>query len=161
MGRTARTLPIVVLLAALAGCATGKGDVMGDKPGPGYVQDVAERVAAANWSKARDVTIVLSEYKFAPADPIFQADRPYRLILRNSGERTHTFVSEGFFKAIAAQKLVSPTGSVATPVLESIELAPGEEKQLYFVPVKRGTYPLECSVFLHDTFGMEGEITIL
>ena len=156
-----RSLKVIVLLAALAGCATGTGDVIRDTPGPGYVQDVAARVAAADWSKARDVTIVLSEYKFAPADPIFQADRPYRLILRNSGERTHTFVSEGFFKAIAAQKLVSAAGSVATPALEAIEIAPGTEKQLYFVPVKRGTYPLECSVLLHDAFGMEGEITIL
>jgi len=150
-----------LLLATLAGCATGKGDKVSDKPGPGYIQDAAARVAAADWSKARDVTIVLSEYKFAPADPIFQADRPYRLILRNSGERTHTFVSEGFFKAIAAQKLVSPSGTVTTPALETIELAPGEEKQLYFIPVTRGAYSLECSVFLHDTFGMEGEITIL
>ncbi|MHC4984396.1 MAG: hypothetical protein ACYTF6_14665, partial [Planctomycetota bacterium] len=89
----------IALLGALTGCATGTGDVISAKPGPDYVQDAAERVAAADWSKARDVTIVLSEYKFAPADPIFQADRPYRLILRNSGERTHTFVSEGFFKA--------------------------------------------------------------
>jgi uncharacterized cupredoxin-like copper-binding protein len=161
MGGYPRMLQVIVPLAALAGCAIGTGDVISDKPGPGYVQDAAERVAAADWSKARDVTIVLSEYKFAPADPMFQADRPYRLILRNTGERSHTFVSEGFFKAIAAQKLVSATGSVATPAVEAIELAAGEEKQLYFVPVERGTYPLECSVFLHDAFGMEGEITIL
>ncbi len=101
----ARALGVVVILATLAGCAS-KGDEVSDTPGPGYIQDAAARVVAADWSKARDVTIVLSEYKFAPADPIFQADRPYRLILRNKGERTHTFVSEGFFKAIAAQKLV-------------------------------------------------------
>ncbi len=159
-GRT-RALGAMALLAMLAGCSTGNGDVVSDKPAPGYIQDAAARVAAANWSKARDITIVMSEYKFSPADPIFQADRPYRLILRNNGERSHTFVSEGFFKAIAAQKLVSSAGSVATPAIETIEVAPGEEKQLYFIPVTRGTYPVECSVFLHNTFGMEGEITIL
>ncbi len=156
----ARSLGVAVILATLAGCAS-KGDEVSETPGPGYIQDAAARVAAADWSKARDVTIVLSEYKFAPADPIFQSDRPYRLILRNKGERTHAFVSEGFFKAIAAQKLVSPSGTVTTPALETVEIEPGEEKQLYFVPVTRGTYALECSIFLHNTFGMEGEITIL
>ncbi len=159
-GKT-RAVGVILLLAMLAGCGTGKGDVVSDTPGPGYIQDATARVAAADWSKARDVTIVMTEYKFSPADPIFQADRPYRLILRNSGERSHTFVSEGFFKAIAAQKLVSSAGSVSTPAIETIEIAPGEEKQLYFIPVTRGTYDFECSVFLHDTFGMEGEITIL
>ena len=157
----ARRMMLIALLGALAGCVAGTGDVVRDQPGPDYVQDVAGRVAAADWSKTRDVTVVLSEYKFAPADPIFQVRRAYRLILRNAGDKTHTFVSKGFFKAIAVQKLVSATGTIANPALESIEVAPGTEKQLYFVPVKRGTFALECSVLLHDTFGMEGEITIL
>ena len=161
MERRVRAPGVIIILAMLAGCGTGNGDVVSDTPGPGYVQDAAARVAAADWSKARDVTIVLSDYKFSPNDPIFQADRPYRLILRNSSERTHTFVSEGFFKAIAAQRLVSSTGSVTTPAIETIEIAAGEEKQLYFIPVTRGAYPLECTIFLHDTYGMEGEITIL
>ncbi|MDH3596406.1 MAG: hypothetical protein OEU09_19245 [Rhodospirillales bacterium] len=157
----AHRIIVIALLGALAGCATGTGDVVRDQPGPDYVQNAAALVAAADWSKTRDVTVVVSEYKFAPADPIFQVRRAYRLILRNAGKNTHTFVSEGFFKAIAVQKLVSATGTIANPTLESIELPPGAEKQLYFVPVKRGTFALECSVFLHDTYGMEGRITIL
>ena len=82
------------------------------------------------------------------------------MTLRNVGDRTHTFVSEGFFKAIAAQKLVSADGEVGNPYLETIEVRSGEEKQLYFVSFTKGSYPLECSILLHDIFGMEGQIII-
>ncbi len=146
------------LLGALAGCTTG--DVVLEAPGAGYVEDAAALVAGLDWSRAQAVTVELEKFEFKPANLDFQAGRPYRLVLRNTGERTHSFVSEEFFKAIAAQKLVSASGEVANPYLKVIAVSEGETKELYFVPVRQGTYDLECSVFLHDIFGMEGQITI-
>ena len=76
------------------------------------------------------------------------------------GDRTHTFRAVGIFKAIAARKSVSADGEIAKPYPKTIELPAGETKELYFVPVTKGAYPLECSFPLHAIFGMEGQITI-
>jgi len=130
------------------------------EPPAGYLQDAGARVAAADWSETETVALELSEFQFQPAALVFREGVPTRLTLRNVGDRSHTFVSEEFFKAIAAQKLVSADGEVGNPYLETIEVRSGEEKQLYFVPVTKGSYPLECSFLLHDVFGMEGLIII-
>jgi uncharacterized cupredoxin-like copper-binding protein len=122
----------MLLIAGLVGCTSG--DVILDEPQTDYVQDVPTVLAGVSWSDAQSVTVQLSEYQFEPSDLVFEEGAPYRLVLRNVGEGSHTFVSEGFFQAIA--------------------------EELHFVAVRKGTYPLECSVLLHDTFGMEGQISI-
>ncbi len=148
----------LVFLVGLAGCSSG--DIVLSEPPAGYLQDAGARVAAADWSETENVALELLEFEFQPAVLVFREGVPTRLTLRNVGDRTHTFVSEGFFKVIAAQKLVSADGEVGKPYLETIEVRSGEEKQLYFLSVTKGSYPLECSILLHDIFGMEGQITI-
>ncbi len=142
----------MLLIAGLVGCTTG--DVILDEPQAGYVQDVPTVLAGVNWSEAQSVT------EFEPSELVFEEGAPYRLVLRNLGTGSHTFVSEGFFQAIAAQKLISRDGEIATPYLKTIEIPSQTEKELHFVAVRKGTYPLECSVLLHDSFGMEGQISI-
>ncbi len=146
------------LLTGLLGCTTG--DIVLDMPAAGYVVGARARVEAADWSQAEIVAVELSEFKFEPSDLAFQEGIAYRLVLRNTGDRTHTFVSENFFKAIATEKLVTADGMIATPYLRAIAVRSGEEKELRFVPVRKGTYGLECTILLHSTFGMEGRITI-
>jgi uncharacterized cupredoxin-like copper-binding protein len=146
------------LLFSLAACSAE--DVVVDSAEPGYVQDAPARVAAADWSSVETATIVLSEFAFSPAEPRFREGVPYRLRLENTGTIAHNFVSEGFFKAIAAQKLRAPTGEITTPYLKAIGVSPGETKDLYFVPVTKGTYDLECTLFLHGLFGMTSTITV-
>jgi len=147
-----------VALTALAACAGG--DVVRNTPPEGYLQDAPARVAAVDWSTAQTVEVALSEYAFTPAVLTFEAGKPYRLLLRNDGSSAHTFASMGFFQAIAAQKLVSGAGEETLPYIESIEVPSGGSKELYFVAARAGSFPLECSVFLHDAFGMTGEITV-
>jgi uncharacterized cupredoxin-like copper-binding protein len=148
----------VLLITGLVGCTSG--DVILDEPQTGYVQDVPTVLAGVNWSEAQNVTVQLSEYQFEPSNFVFEEGAPYRLVLRNVGKGSHTFVSEGFFQAIAAQKLISPDGEFVMPYLKSIEVPSQTEKELHFVAVRKGTYPLECSILLHDTFGMKGQISI-
>ncbi len=145
-------------LALLAGCA-GR-DVIQEKPPPGYATDVAQRTAGVDWAGAEAVEVALSEFRFAPTPLVFRQGVPYRLSLRNTGQRSHTFVSEGFFKGIAAGRLVS-SGTVTTqPYVVSIEVPAGAVKELHFVAVRTGSFHLKCTVFLHESFGMEGTITI-
>ena len=149
---------IAAMTLGLAGCAGGE-DVFGE-PGAGYVEDMAAPVAAADWSQAETITVALAEYEFAPAALSFRRGVPYRLRIENSGGATHFFASEGFFKAIAAQRLKTPEGEIDMPYLRSIAVAPGAVKELFFVPVKKGQYDLECTAPLHSLFGMVGGIQV-
>lgn len=146
------------LIVALAACSTG--DVVLDTPAADYVEDARARVAEADWSRTETVTLTLSEFQFDPANLAFTAGQPYRLVLRNIGDGRHTFVSDGFFKSIAVRQLGSPDITISNPVLKVVEIPPQAEKTLEFVPVTPGAYHLECSVFLHETFGMAGQIAI-
>lgn len=151
-------LALAGVALALAGCASG--DIVLDRPGADYVRDVSARVAAVEWSLAETVTVDLSEHRFEPANLVLDEGVGYRLILRNTGDRRHTFVSEDFFKSIAVHKLISAAGVIERPSLKVIEVLPGESKELHLVAVRPGVYDLKCSVFLHESFGMHGQITV-
>ena len=153
-----RLLHLLALIVALVACSTG--DVVLDTPAAGYVEDARARVAQADWSRAETVPLTLSAFQFDPTNLTFAAGKPYRLVLRNIGDGRHTFVSDGFFKSIAVRQLGSSDGVVSNPVLKVVELPPKAQKTLEFVPVTPGAYHLECSVFLHETFGMAGQIAI-
>lgn len=149
---------VAVALLALGGCA--RSDVVFQEYRAGYVPDVAAKVATVDWAAAQSVDVTLSEFQFSPARLTFRAGVPYRLRLRNTGDRSHTFVSEDFFKAIAVGKLVTPDGEIVAPYVGAVALQPGAEKELLFVAVRPGAYGLACTIPLHESFGMEGEIVI-
>ena len=153
-----RAITIAIVLGAVTACAPG--DVLLTEPPPGYVEDAPARVAAADWSSAETVTVALSEYRIAPQQLEFRQGAPYRLRIENQGTLTHTFNSEGFFEAIAVQKLRSGENETALPYVKDVVVAPGEVKDLYFLAVVPGSYDLRCSVILHDVFGMTGTIEI-
>ena len=158
LGKPHAPLLAAIALFAVAGCSTGDG--VAGRQAAMDTGDAERRVAAADWSRAETVTVALSEYSITPATLAFRPGQPYRLRIENKGTRTHNFTSGGFFKAIAVQKLRSGNRETVSPRLETVEVTPGEVKDLYFVAVTSGGYALECSVFLHATFGMEGEIVV-
>lgn len=151
-------IPFAAIAFALAGCAAGE-DVLATS-GAGYLEDPAAVVAGADWSRAERIDVGLSEFEFAPSDLRLQHGKPYRLHLENDGNVTHYFVSAEFFKAIAVARLETPAGTLEAPRLQSIAVPPGAAKELYFVPVARGAYDLECTAPLHALFGMVGRISI-
>jgi uncharacterized cupredoxin-like copper-binding protein len=144
-------------LLALPGCAAR--DVLATDDG-GYVADAAQRVAAIDWDRAETVSVALSEYDYAPSILTFHPDMPYHLHLTNQGFEAHDFSSKPFFQAVAAAKLVDFKTTKALPRLVSIGIDPGEAKDLYFVPVRPGSYPFACDEPLHATLGMTGTARI-
>ena len=146
------------LAILMAACASG--DRIQMQQPKGYVSLAPVRTAGIPWSRARAVRVNLSEYAFAPDVLTFETGVPYRLILHNTGGRRHTFVSEPFFKAIAVRQLASPGKVVDYPYLQVVELEPGTSKEVQFLPMRRGTYSLHCSVTFHEALGMEGTITV-
>ena len=158
--KTAMTCRASVLsLALLITACVAAVDEFAETPA-GYVPDIEDRVTAIDWRQAEIVTVLLKEYAFSTVPLRFATGKPYRLILNNEGETTHFFVSEEFFRAIAARRLETSEGVVAAPRLASIVVRPGSTKVLEFVPVESGKYQLECTAPLHAVFGMVGTIEV-
>jgi len=110
-------------------------------------------VAAADWSKARTVTVVTLEYVFKPANLTFHQGVPYRLHIDNRGKETHEFTAPDFFKAVELRD-AKPLNADRTEIV----IQPGQHADLYFVAKQPGKYDLRCSD--HDWAGMVGSITI-
>lgn len=108
---------------------------------------------AADWSSAQTVTVVTVEYAFKPKTLSFHKGTVYRLHLDNQGREQHEFTAPEFFKAI---RIRDP--KVVNADLTEIVVQPGEQKDLYFIPQRPGSYKLICSD--HDWAGMTGSITI-
>jgi uncharacterized cupredoxin-like copper-binding protein len=108
---------------------------------------------AADWSKAKALTVVTDEYAFKPANLTFKQGVTYRLHLDNKGKETHEFTAPDFFKAIEMRD-TKPLNADQTEIV----VQPGQKKDLYFVAKQAGSYDLRCSD--HDWAGMVGHITI-
>ena len=102
----------------------------------------------------------MDEYDYAPANLVFEAGRPYRLRIENTGAKPHTFSSEAFFKALAANSLTTAAGTVDAPYIRDLEIPAGQSADLQFIAVTPGTYELVCNEPLHEIFGMTGTIHV-
>jgi uncharacterized cupredoxin-like copper-binding protein len=148
---------ILAAVLALPGCVARNVFATDDA---GYVADAAQRLAAIDWNQAETVSVGLSEYDYAPSVLTFHPNVPYRLHLTNEGFEVHDFSSKPFFQAIAAAKLVDSKTTTSLPRLVSIGIDAGESKDLYFVPVRTGSYRFECDEPLHAALGMTGTARI-
>ena len=158
MSKAPQVTAALVVAFVLSGCAAGGGPSQAVPAD--IIADASARVAAAHWSKAEIVSVSLTNFRFTPERLEFRQNQPYILQLANQSGSSHTFSSDGFFKAIAVKMLEADTATPVPSSVSTVELAPGEEKVLYFVAVGPGAYELHCSEFFHDKLGMTGRITI-
>ena len=115
---------------------------------------IATALATPARPEARQtVTVVMTEYRFTPANLVFRSGRAYRLLLVNRGRELHEFTAPGFLDAIA----IDDPGAV-TPVGREIAVAPGASRELLFRARQSGRYPFSCAD--HDWAGMVGEIVV-
>ena len=126
------------------------------------VRNPAEIVKKADWEKMKTVTVTMGEMFYEPDELVFKAGQPYKLVLINNGTKKHYYTAPDFYKAIAARKVQSnKDGEIKAPYFHALELmANGGQLDLYFVPVKKGTYPVYCTIGTHREEGSHGEITI-
>src|ERR1700693_1426284 len=114
---------------------------------------VLDGAAAADTPPAQPVTVVASDYDFAPAKLSFKRGVAYRLHIENHGKEMHQFNAPAFFQSV---ELGDP--QVLNADRTEIAVQPGEAKDLAFVPRQAGQYRLICPD--HDWTGMIGEITV-
>lgn len=131
-------LPIVV---ALAGCA---------KP----AIPIAQQTAPAGNVPAT-ITVVLTDFAFAPDHIRLQAGVPVLLHLVNQSKGGHDFSAPKIF---ASSRF--PPGSTAPPD-GRIEVGSQQAVEVALTPTAPGTYPVECTHFLHSLFGMTATIEVV
>jgi uncharacterized cupredoxin-like copper-binding protein len=129
---------------ALAACAS---------PAPRGPSSPLRSASEVDWAQARPVTVRLTDFAFTPDHLSLVAGVPLHLTLVNAGSGTHDFSAPRFF-AMAAYR----PGTAAAD--GDLTLKAGQSAELDLVPEQAGTYPLECTEFLHATFGMTGTIEV-
>lgn len=165
----------IALLAAFGLAACASGDIAQtmdggfDIPAKGGTVNTVKIVEEADWEGAWTKTLRIRQGEFTPAFMALRAGAPYVLTIENGDDTPHSFISAGFFKAIAVKSLVPADEEVGPGTqLVSLQLNPGESRELSFVPVRDGFYYFEKGPALllgslHLTpfgFGMGGAIAI-
>lgn len=155
---------VVILALLLAGAPAALPAATWATPaaiaGEDYVANALDFVEAADWESMEEVTVELDEFSFAPSELTFEAGTPYELKIRNVGQEKHYFTAHEFYRAIATRKAESGQSEVKVPYFTAIEVYPGQEVELYFVPVVPGTFELFCEIEGHADAGMTGTITV-
>ena len=125
-----------------------------------YVTNADEIVSATDWETMQTVTVELDEHSYTPEDLVFEAGKPYKLELKNLGEKKHYFTAPEFYKAIATRKAQTRDGEIKAPYFKAIEVLVAGQVDLYFVPVGKGEFPVYCTIDDHREQGMEGKISV-
>jgi uncharacterized cupredoxin-like copper-binding protein len=148
---------VVIAGLGLSGCGLLPGQGAVD-----YVSDAAEIVAATDWNRMETLVVELDEHSYTPDRLTFKRGQPYKLVLKNIGEKKHYFTAPEFFKAIATRKVQSDRdGEIKVPYVTALEMmAEGGQLDLYFVPVRGGDYAVYCTIDDHQQQGMEGRLSI-
>jgi len=127
-----------------------------------YVTNAAEIVKATDWKQMETITVEIEEHSYTPMEITFKKGQPYKLELKNLGEKKHYFTAPAFYRAIAARKVQSnKDGEIKAPYFHALEMmANGGQLDLYFVPVVAGDYEVYCTIGDHREQGMEGTLVI-
>lgn len=127
---------------------------------------VATAAAAATdsgQSKPTDIVMLLGtkdeDRVFTPSKQTFEAGKAYRLVLINITSEKHFFSAPDFTAAISSRKLEFK-GDAAKDPAGAIEVGSGGRAAWAFVPVRAGSYPLECTSPGHAKDGMTAILEI-
>lgn len=128
------------------------------------VADAAAIVKAANWDAMETVTVELTEHSFTPQDLKLKAGQPYRLVIKNVGQKDHYYTATEFFKSVAWRKVQTPKpngGEIKAPYFTAVEAYKnGGSVELFFVTVNKGEFDVICTIEDHKDQGMYGKIVV-
>jgi len=129
-----------------------------------YVTNAPEIVKAANWDKMETIAVELDEHSFTPQDLKLKAGQPYKLVIKNVGEKDHYYTAAEFFKSVAWRKVQTPKphgGEIKAPYFTAVEAyKEGGSVELFFVTVNKGSFDVICTIDDHKDQGMKGTITV-
>jgi uncharacterized cupredoxin-like copper-binding protein len=145
---------LTALAAALAITGAGLASA-GNTPA-----ENAAIVKAADWKTMKTITVSLDEFSY-DGDMSLTADQPYKIELKNVGEKKHYFTAPEFFKNIATRKAqVNGQAEIKADYFNALEILPGGQLDIYFVATTKGEYPVYCTIDDHRDEGMDEVITV-
>ncbi len=103
----------------------------------------------------QDIQVMLSNFSFAPNMLRLQRNMTYAIHLTNSASGGHSFSAPGFFAAVT----VAPEDR-AKIANGKVDIPAGQTVDITVTPMTAGSYPIVCTHFLHQTFGMKGDAVI-
>ena len=101
------------------------------------------------------INISLTNYAFTPGTLNLKAGTTYHLHFINSGSKDHNFSAPEFF---AASQVA--TGDQAKVEKGAVGLESGQTVDVTVTPSHSGTFPVECTHFMHKMMGMHGNIVV-
>ena len=104
---------------------------------------------------ATPISISLTDYAFTPGTLDLKAGTTYQLHFVNAGSKDHNFSAPEFFAA--AQIAADDQAKLSKGI---VELGSGKSVDITVTPGQAGTYPVECTHFMHKMMGMHGNITV-
>lgn len=114
---------------------------------------LAVAIVPASADEVPTITIHLSSFAFTPDQIRLRRGVPVRLQLVNDSSGGHNFSAPEFFAASTFPGgTAPPDGKIDVPAGKTIDIV--------VVADRPGSYKLECTHFLHATFGMTGTIVV-
>ena len=110
--------------------------------------------AAAQAPQIPTIVIHLTNFEFVPDRIQLRDGTPVRLHLVNDSSGSHNFSASELFATSTF-----PGGS--GPPHGTIDVAGNSSVDFEFTPHTPGTYPFDCTHFMHHMFGMHGTIVVL
>ena len=129
----------------------------------GYVEHDAqarELLSSVDWEKAAVVEVALDDFSFAPQVIELERHRPTVLRLKNVGTQMHDMSGGNFFQVALIRQVSIGAGRVVTPYIQSIQIRPKQQAEIWLLPVRTGTYSFQCNVAGHLERGMEGQVKV-
>lgn len=119
-------------------------------------------VIDADWSKVTEVVVELDDNSYEPHNLRFSVGKPYKMLLKNIGGAAHDMVGGSLFneQVMALRMINTRVGRVTAENISSVYIRPKQEAEVWFVPLKKGTYSFFCSIPGHREAGMEGGVAI-
>ena len=112
-------------------------------------------MSAAMAQTVTPISITLSNYAFTPSALNLKAGITYQLHFINSGSKDHNFSAPEFFAA--AQVAPEDQAKVEKGL---VALEKGQAVDITVTPGRAGTFPVECTHFMHKMMGMHGNIVV-
>jgi plastocyanin len=104
---------------------------------------------------ATSITVTLSNYAVTPSELDLKSGTTYRMHFVNNGSKGHNFSAPEFFSV--SQVASEDQDKVAKGL---VELEKGQSVDIIVTPGRPGTFPAECTHFMHKMMGMHATIVV-
>jgi plastocyanin len=113
------------------------------------------QMSGAMAQTATPISITMTNYAFTPDALNLMAGTTYHMHFINNGSKDHNFSAPEFF---AASQIAPEDQAKVGKGLVALEA--GQSVDITVTPGHTGTFPVECTHFMHKMMGMHGNITV-